>query len=93
VVLTGGASLTGLDSLFRGLAQQAFGTMLVCILAGGAGGFAFAKHQSGKTVSVPTEAARTSDVSSTVSAGFCINCGTALPQKAEFCPACGSKKF
>jgi hypothetical protein len=91
-VLTAGANLTGFDGILQGLAQQAFATMLVCIIVGGAGGYAFAKHQSQKTTAVPSEPVKPSAAQATVSNGFCIKCGTAFPQGADFCAACGVKR-
>jgi len=92
VVLTAGINLTGFDEMLRGLAQQAFATLVVCVGIGCVCGFAVGRVQyrgiAAPTIRLPQPQAAVV----TASSRFCTSCGAALSQDAYFCAACGTKK-
>jgi hypothetical protein len=44
-ILTAGGNLTGLDTLLRNMAQEAFNALLICSILGAAAGFGFARFR------------------------------------------------
>jgi len=107
IVLTRGATLTGLDLLLRTTAESSFNQIAVVCIVGTLMGAAFgwfvgqrkaadlrAPHEAGVSlVGGPNSTLRPDSFTDVAEgAGFCVRCGAKLPSGAAYCGACGTKR-
>lgn len=102
IVITGGATLNGVDVLLKSTAEQSFNYMMIGALFGGLVFGVWGSSTSRKS-SVPTEAPSLATPATPVpslppvtasSPGnpFCTKCGTALTSDVVFCGSCGTRR-
>jgi len=107
IVLTRGATLTGLDLLLRTTAESSFNQIAVVCIGGTLMGAAFgwfvgqrkaadlpAPHEAGVSlVRAPNSSLRPDSLTDvSEGAGFCVRCGAKLPSGTAYCGTCGTKR-
>lgn len=89
-VITRGGYLGGLDIALKGAAEASFNYMIAGAIIGGLGLAVVVR------TSVPAmplvQPANLPSASRAESSCFCIKCGKALSEEAEFCGGCGTKR-
>jgi hypothetical protein len=100
VVLTRGASLNGLDLLFRASAEQSFNYLMIGAILGAvamAGAKVMVSQGPSPSVAatpsstLPPSVPTSSPIALPVNA-FCTKCGAAFGQDVAFCGSCGTRR-
>jgi hypothetical protein len=91
VVLTRGANLTGVDTVFRPTAEQSFNYLLIGAIIGAVALGALWKSL-GENKSVPSIPSSPGSPVALPVNRFCTKCGSPFPPDVQFCGICGTRR-